>query len=152
MAQARPRLKSCSFDLIVASKLLLTPIPVSVGLTSLQAVNVGSLSCSLCYRPAIVTLVQYTRYPSAVHQYAVIVNCAGRTNVLHLPPHCTLYTPSHALYSPRTRLMPPLRTSFAAESGQIRKNRTFSNLRGLNLCTSHILVFGCLHGQDVIGS
>jgi len=43
-------------------------------------------------------------------------------------------------------------TSFAAESGQIRKNRTFSNLRGLNLCTSHILVFGCLHGQDVMGS
>jgi len=44
------------------------------------------------------------------------------------------------------------RTGFAAESGQIRKNQTFSNLRGLNLCTSHILVFGCLHGQDVVGS
>ena len=25
-------------------------------------------------------------------------------------------------------------------------------LRGVNLCTSHILVFGCLHGQDVDGS
>ena len=35
-----------------------------------------------------------------------------------------------------------------AESGQIRKNRTFSNLRGLKLCTSHILVCGCLYGQD----
>ena len=45
-----------------------------------------------------------------------------------------------------------LKTGFAAESGQIRKNRTFSNLRGLNLCTSHILVFGCLRGQDVVGS
>jgi len=44
------------------------------------------------------------------------------------------------------------RTVFAAESGEIRKNRTFSNLRGLNLCTSHILVFDCLHGQDVVGS
>jgi len=44
------------------------------------------------------------------------------------------------------------KTGFAAESGQIRKNRTFSNLQGLNLCTSHILVFGCLHGQDVVGS
>jgi len=44
------------------------------------------------------------------------------------------------------------RTGFAAESGQIRKNRTFSNFHGLNLCTSHILVFGCLHGQDVVGS
>jgi len=40
----------------------------------------------------------------------------------------------------------------SAESGQIRKNRTFSNLRGLKLCTSHILVFGCFHGQDVVGS
>jgi len=46
----------------------------------------------------------------------------------------------------------PFRTGFAAETGQIRKNRTFSNLRGLNLCTSHILVFGCFHGQDVVGS
>jgi len=44
------------------------------------------------------------------------------------------------------------KTGFAAESGQIRKNRTFSNLPGLILCSSHILVFGCLHGQDVIGS
>jgi len=44
------------------------------------------------------------------------------------------------------------RTVFAAESGEIRKNRTFSNLRGLNLCTSHILVFDCLHGQDVVRS
>jgi len=44
------------------------------------------------------------------------------------------------------------KTGFAAESGQIRKNQTFSNLRGLNLCTSHILVFGCFHGQDVVGS
>ena len=35
------------------------------------------------------------------------------------------------------------RTGFAAESGQIRENRTFSNLQSLNLCTSHILVFGC---------
>jgi len=43
-------------------------------------------------------------------------------------------------------------TTFAAESGQIRKNRAFSNHRGLNLCTSHILVFGCLYGQDVVGS
>jgi len=42
-------------------------------------------------------------------------------------------------------------TGFAAESGQIRKNRTFADLQGLNLCTSHILVFGCLHGQDVVG-
>jgi len=33
------------------------------------------------------------------------------------------------------------KTSFAAESGQIRKNRTFSNLRGLKLCTSHIFCF-----------
>ena len=32
-------------------------------------------------------------------------------------------------------------TSFAAESGQIRKNRTVSNLRGLmNLCTSNIFI------------
>ena len=45
-----------------------------------------------------------------------------------------------------------IRTGFAAESGQIRKNWSFSKLRGLNLCTSHILVFGCLHGQDVDGS
>jgi len=44
------------------------------------------------------------------------------------------------------------KTGFAAESGQIRKNRKFSNIRGLNLCTSHILGFGCLHGQDVVGS
>jgi len=44
------------------------------------------------------------------------------------------------------------RTGFAAESGQIRKNQPFSHLRGLNLCTSHILVFGCLRGQDVVGS
>jgi len=44
------------------------------------------------------------------------------------------------------------KTGFAAESGQIRKNQTFPNLRGLNLCTSHILVFGCLRGQDVVGS
>ena len=44
------------------------------------------------------------------------------------------------------------RTGFAAESGQIRKNRSFSNLQGLNLCTSHIWVFGCLHGQNVVGS
>ena len=43
-------------------------------------------------------------------------------------------------------------TGFAAESGQIRKNQTFSNLRGLNLCTSNILVIGCLNGQDVVGS
>jgi len=45
-----------------------------------------------------------------------------------------------------------LGAGFAAELGQIRKNRTFSNLQGLNLCTSHILVVGCLHGQDVVGS
>jgi len=43
------------------------------------------------------------------------------------------------------------KTGFAAESGQIRKNRTFSNLRSLSLYTSHILVFGCLRGQDVVG-
>jgi len=30
--------------------------------------------------------------------------------------------------------------------------RTFSNLRNLNLCTSHILLFGCLRGHDVVGS
>jgi len=45
-----------------------------------------------------------------------------------------------------------LRTGFTADLGQIRKNRTFSNRRGLNLCTSHILIFGCLRGQDVVGS
>jgi hypothetical protein len=32
------------------------------------------------------------------------------------------------------------------------KNLTFSTLQGLNLFTSHILVFGCLRGQDVVGS
>jgi len=41
---------------------------------------------------------------------------------------------------------------FTAESGQIRKKQIFPNLWRLNLCTSHILVFGCLHGQDVVGS
>ena len=30
--------------------------------------------------------------------------------------------------------------------------KLFSNLWGSNLCFSHILVFGCLNGQDVIGS
>jgi len=47
-------------------------------------------------------------------------------------------------------------TTFAAQSGTVRKNRTFSNIlkhsqtiRGLNLCTSHILGFGSLGGQDV---
>jgi len=43
------------------------------------------------------------------------------------------------------------KTGFAVESGQIRKNQTFSNLRSLSLCTSRILVFGCLRGQDVVG-
>jgi len=45
----------------------------------------------------------------------------------------------------------PLRTGFAFESGQISDHLTFLNLRSLNLCTSHILGFGCLHGQDVVG-
>jgi len=44
------------------------------------------------------------------------------------------------------------KTGFAAESGQIRKKGTFSSLRDLNLCTSHILIFGCLHDQHVVGS
>ena len=39
------------------------------------------------------------------------------------------------------------KTSFAAESGQIMKNQTFSNLLGLNLCTSHIRGFGCLRSR-----
>jgi len=43
-------------------------------------------------------------------------------------------------------------TGFAAESDQIRKILTFSNLWFLKLCTSHILVFGCLCGQDVVRS
>ena len=43
------------------------------------------------------------------------------------------------------------KTSFARNSGQIRQKRTFLNLQGLNLCTSHILVFGCLRDQDVVG-
>jgi hypothetical protein len=43
-------------------------------------------------------------------------------------------------------------TGFAAESDRIRKIQTFSNLRSSKLCTSHILVFGCLRGQDVVGS
>jgi len=38
---------------------------------------------------------------------------------------------------------------FCCESGQIRKNRNFP---GLNLCTSHFLVFGCLRDQDVVRS
>ena len=38
------------------------------------------------------------------------------------------------------------------DSGQIREKRTFSNLQCMNLCTSHILDFGCLRGQDVVGS
>ena len=43
-------------------------------------------------------------------------------------------------------------TGFTTESDQIRKIQTFSNLQSSKLCTSHILVFGCLHGQDVVGS
>jgi len=45
-----------------------------------------------------------------------------------------------------------LENRFRRWIGKIRKNRKFSNLSGLNLCTSHILIFGCLHGQDVVGS
>ena len=45
-----------------------------------------------------------------------------------------------------------LKTGFATESGRIRKNRTFQNLRGLNFGTSQILVFGCLRDKDVVGS
>ena len=56
------------------------------------------------------------------------------------------------LFSQRTSEFWQPKPAFAAESGQIRKNHTFSNLQGLNLCTSHILVFGCLYGQDVVGS
>jgi len=41
-------------------------------------------------------------------------------------------------------------TAGFARIGQITKNQTFSNLRGLTLCTSHILVFGCLHGPNVV--
>ena len=44
------------------------------------------------------------------------------------------------------------RTTFAAESRQIRKNLTFSTFQGLNLCTIHILIIGWLRGQDVFGS
>ena len=41
-------------------------------------------------------------------------------------------------------------TGFAAESGKIRNNRTFSNLWGLNLFSGSIL--GWFHDQDVVGS
>jgi len=44
------------------------------------------------------------------------------------------------------------KTGFAAESEQNGKKVTFSSLRGLTLCTSHILDFGRLHVQDVVGS
>jgi len=42
------------------------------------------------------------------------------------------------------------KTGFARNSGQIRQKRTFLNLQGLNLCTSHFLVFGCLRDQDLV--
>ena len=53
---------------------------------------------------------------------------------------------------PRLYAAYPKMPFFISAESEIRKNRTFSNLRGLNPCASHILVFGCLHGQDVIGS
>jgi len=44
------------------------------------------------------------------------------------------------------------KTGFAAESEQNGKKVTFSSLRGLTLCTSHILDFGRLHVQpDALG-
>ena len=52
---------------------------------------------------------------------------------------------------PRAKKGGLLETDFYCKSGLIRKNRTFSKLRGLNLCTRHILVFGCLRDQDVVG-
>jgi len=43
------------------------------------------------------------------------------------------------------------KTGFARNSDQIRPKRTFLDLQALNLCTSHILVFGCLRDPDVVG-
>jgi len=35
---------------------------------------------------------------------------------------------------------------------RIKRMATFSNFQGLKIWTSHILVVGCLHGPDVVGS
>ena len=57
-----------------------------------------------------------------------------------------------AVHAGRAQTCAKFLSSFTAESDQIRKIQIFSNLRSSKLCTSHILVFGCLRGQDVIGS
>ena len=41
------------------------------------------------------------------------------------------------------------KTGFARESG---RKQTFSSIPGLKPCTSHVVVFGCLGGQDVVRS
>jgi len=57
-----------------------------------------------------------------------------------------------SMLTKKSGVLVTLRAGLAAESGQNRKNRTFSNLRGLNLCISHIFDLGYLRGQDVVGS
>ena len=69
----------------------------------------------------------------------------------HIHPSVWFHGKNYASFE-RDQFSRTAKTGFAAESGQIRENWTFWNIQGLNLCTSHILDFGCVHGQDVVGS
>jgi len=68
----------------------------------------------------------------------------------HLDPFLLMFLPNNNfMYLVLIVFLKPVSPLIQAKSG---KNRTFSNLLGLNLCTSDILVSGCLRGQDVVGS